>query len=329
MALWVFHIKRPSLRRLFLLIPLVKPLIILIGGWKVTGLDTLDWSKLHLPFIFGLQIPDPLNFISNTYDKRFSVQGQVLGRGVTTIEVSVFIIASCAMLALFVRRWMELHRYRTQLTAGSELDHSAFDTVFATVEELSRKLKIKTPGIVFADIQCPAVIGVTNPIIVLPDGLVDMLSGDELEAVIAHELAHIKRKDSIWLWLNIICKEVMFFNPFTRIAFKLISDERERAADYLAVITTDKPIALATSFVKIAETLLKRPQAEPVWSVNRAMVVSKSNLERRVNDLVNFKRYPRLILRIIPLALLFLMLFYVRYFFNIKVSDVTFFSFFG
>ncbi len=327
--LWLFRIKRPSFRRAFLLIPLVKPLVILIGGWKVTGLDKIDWSKLHLPFIFGFQIPDPMNLIPAIYDKRYSMQGHILGRGLTTIEASVIPIAACAVLVLLIRRWLELYRYRMQFSAGAELNHSAFRTVFTVVERLSRELKIKTPGIVFADIQCPATIGMSSPIIVLPDRLVDMLTDDELEAVLAHELAHIKRRDSIWLWLNIICKDLMFFNPFAWLAFKLLADERERAADYLAVITTDKPIALATSFIKIAETLLKQTQAEPVWSVNRAMMVSKSNLEQRVNDLVNFKRYPRLILRIIPLALLFMMLFYVRFTFNFRVSATTFFSFFG
>ncbi len=327
--LWAFRIKRPSLRRLFLLIPLVKPLFLLIGGWKITGLDKLDWSKARLPFAFGIQMPDPLNLISTSHDDFLTGQGFVVRPTVTTIEVSVFIIASCAILIVFARRWMELYRYRLHLTSGQEPDHGAFDTVFAMVEELSVKLKIKTPGIVFADIQCPAAIGVTNPIIVLPGGLVDMLSGDELEAVLAHELAHIKRKDSIWLWFNIICKEVMFFNPFAWIAFKLISDERERAADYLAAVTTDKPMALATSFVKIAETLLSQTRAEPAWSVSRAMMVSKSNLERRVNDLVNFKRYSRLILRTVPLSFLFLLLFYVRYTFSFKITSGVYFSFFA
>lgn len=325
----MFSIKRPTVRRAFLFIPLIKPIFMLIGGISTPGIENINWDGLIVPVKPGMWMPDPLNLVPTAYDQVRDINGHALRPGGTKLFFSVLVVAGVLLLLLFIRRWLALHHYRTKLAKGEKVDRLEYATVFSVIEDLSRKLKIKTPGLVFADITSPATIGVRNPVIILPQGLVWELAYEELEAVLAHELAHIKRKDNIWLWLNIVARDLMFFNPFAWLTFKLLADERERAADYLAVSTTGKPMALATAFVTIAEKMVQPELSEPSWSVNNIMMISKSNLERRVNDLLDFKPYRRLILKMIPLGFLFLLLFYPRYTVDIQVYRGLIFSFFG
>lgn len=83
----------------------------------------------------------------------------------------------------------------------------------------------------------PQVIGWLKPVVLIPVGLVNRLSPEQVEAVIAHELAHIRRRDYIVNCLQYLLEVFFFFNPFLLWLSNKIREEREHCCDDLAMQT--------------------------------------------------------------------------------------------
>lgn len=83
----------------------------------------------------------------------------------------------------------------------------------------------------------PQVIGWLKPVVLIPIGLINHLSPEQVEAVIAHELAHIKRRDYIINCLQYVLEIFFFFNPFLLWISYKIKEEREHCCDDLVMVT--------------------------------------------------------------------------------------------
>ncbi|HWB28122.1 MAG TPA: M56 family metallopeptidase [Chitinophagaceae bacterium] len=83
--------------------------------------------------------------------------------------------------------------------------------------------------------KVPMVIGHFKPVILLPAGIITALPQDEIEAILLHELAHIRRKDYLVNMLQNFCEIIFFFNPAVLWLSSLIKDERENCCDDIAV----------------------------------------------------------------------------------------------
>ena len=94
-------------------------------------------------------------------------------------------------------------------------------------------------------------VGLRRPTILITTTLVDMLDEEELEAVIAHEMAHVRRRDN-WLgWLLFGLRLASFYNPVALLTFHQIGHDMERICDAEAGQLTGKPVALASALLKV------------------------------------------------------------------------------
>lgn len=82
-------------------------------------------------------------------------------------------------------------------------------------------------------------------------GIIDTLSSRQLESVIAHEIAHIKRNKMPILMIIYLLRMIMFFNPLILIEFRRITQEEEKICDDIAVSLTKDPIALSEALEKL------------------------------------------------------------------------------
>jgi beta-lactamase regulating signal transducer with metallopeptidase domain len=80
-------------------------------------------------------------------------------------------------------------------------------------------------------VDVPSVIGFIKPVILLPASIVNHLSTEQLEAVLLHELAHIKRNDFLINLLQSIIEIILFFNPFATLLNNYAKKERENCCD--------------------------------------------------------------------------------------------------
>lgn len=80
-------------------------------------------------------------------------------------------------------------------------------------------------------IDTPMIIGCLKPMILLPVSAFNQLNTEQLEAILIHELAHIKRNDYFWNLLIAMAELVFYHNPFARLLINAIREEREHSCD--------------------------------------------------------------------------------------------------
>lgn len=110
---------------------------------------------------------------------------------------------------------------------------------------IQRVVRIAASGIA----KVPMVIGHLKPIILIPAGLITSLSPASIEAILVHELAHIRRRD--WL-VNLLLSSlevIFFFNPAVLWISSLIRTERENCCDDIAIAHTGSKISYIDTLV--------------------------------------------------------------------------------
>ena len=116
--------------------------------------------------------------------------------------------------------------------------------------ELGIKRKIK---IWYAHhISSPVTFGYFKPIILLPLALMSKLSVAETEALILHELTHIKNNDFLFNWFLIVSEHLYYFNPFIKRICNQIRWERELRCDLQVLDYNYNEITYAESLFKVA-----------------------------------------------------------------------------
>jgi GWxTD domain-containing protein len=103
-------------------------------------------------------------------------------------------------------------------------------------------------------VQVPVVIGQIRPVILLPVGLLIGLPVEQIELILMHELAHIRRCDYVVNMLQTFAEGVMFYNPAVWWASKVIRAEREHCCDDLVVASTHNAHAYAAALAALEET---------------------------------------------------------------------------
>lgn len=93
-----------------------------------------------------------------------------------------------------------------------------------------------------------------NAAITLSTGLIDVLTMEELQAALAHEIAHIQRNRQPLMLTVFFFRLLMFFNPIALIEFRKIVQEDEKICDDIAISLTGKPSALAETLEKLYYT---------------------------------------------------------------------------
>jgi len=99
----------------------------------------------------------------------------------------------------------------------------------------------------------PLTVGVIRPLILLPITALTSLSPDQLEVVLAHELAHIRRADYFWNILQTMIETLFFFHPAVWWISHRLREQRELCCDDIAVETCHDPAVYATALLRLEE----------------------------------------------------------------------------
>jgi beta-lactamase regulating signal transducer with metallopeptidase domain len=110
------------------------------------------------------------------------------------------------------------------------------------------------------DIASPFTARLLRPVIWLPLSLLTRLPVEQVEALIAHELAHIARLDWLWNGLQCVVESLLFFHPAAWWLSRRIRLEREQACDDLAVAACGDAIALAEALAQLECDRLPHPR---------------------------------------------------------------------
>jgi bla regulator protein blaR1 len=137
---------------------------------------------------------------------------------------------------------------------------SAEDAWIKKLEALSRQLGMQEK-IRFLEselIKVPVVIGLLKPAILVPVGLLTQLPPEQVEAILLHELAHIRRKDFLVNLLESIAETIFFFNPALVWLSNRIREEREACCDDVVMQHMPKKSSYVEALVSFQEYQLKQ-----------------------------------------------------------------------
>jgi photosystem II stability/assembly factor-like uncharacterized protein len=130
-------------------------------------------------------------------------------------------------------------------------------------------------------ISSPITLSATE--ICLPQRVLTEFSAEQQESLLAHELAHVVRRDPAWLLVCGVLESLFFFQPLFRLARRQVQECAEYLCDDWTARCTGGGLALARCLVKVAVWPHSHAQAVPVPGMARNV----SNLERRVRRLLD------------------------------------------
>ena len=96
------------------------------------------------------------------------------------------------------------------------------------------------------------VVGVFRPVILFPLGLLAALAPDEVEAILLHELHHVRRRDALWHAVQLLVVSLFFYHPMVYWLSRRIDREREYVCDDDTSAATD-PTTYARALVRVAK----------------------------------------------------------------------------
>ena len=118
-------------------------------------------------------------------------------------------------------------------------------------------------------VKMPMTIGYLKPVILLPIGLINHLSIEQTEAVLAHELAHIARKDYLFNILQSVMEVLFYFNPAVWLISAHIRRERENCCDDIAVRVCGSSLNYVKALVSVEEVSQRLPHLAMAFSNNK------------------------------------------------------------
>jgi beta-lactamase regulating signal transducer with metallopeptidase domain len=138
------------------------------------------------------------------------------------------------------------------------------------------------------DIVVPMAMGILRPEVCLPVDADRTLPGCEFRAAMAHELAHLHRRDPIWLLVYRAVQMLLFVQPLNRFAVRRLIELSEYQCDAWAAETTRDPLALARCLERVARRLVlgDTDQAILAHAPVASLAMKRSMLGRRVGRLL-------------------------------------------
>jgi beta-lactamase regulating signal transducer with metallopeptidase domain len=173
--------------------------------------------------------------------------------------------------------WLWVQRLRTHGVSAAN------ETCRRMTARLSRRLHI-TRAVTLLEstlVDVPTVIGFLKPVVLLPASVLGGLAPQQIEAILAHELAHIRRHDYLVNLLQTLVETVLFYHPAVWWVSRRIRIERENCCDDLAVSLCGDPVAYANALAD-----LEALRSGPAPDHHIAMAATGGSLLQRVRRLL-------------------------------------------
>ena len=157
-------------------------------------------------------------------------------------------------LTAWLVRWLRMRasvRRARPLASGREID---------SMRCLASRLGVRPLPMLASDTSLePGVFGILRPVLLWPRGISDRLSDDQVRAILAHELCHLRRRDNLAAALHMAVQALFWFHPLVWWIGARLVDERERACDEEVIRLGSEPEVYAESILKTCKFYLESP----------------------------------------------------------------------
>jgi uncharacterized protein (TIGR03435 family) len=168
---------------------------------------------------------------------------------------ALWALGSVLVILIWCRRWRQV---------SANLRKAAFLKKGREVEILRRledkvKQNNSIPIVRTRSMMEPGVFGISCPVMLWPEGLSEQLTDAQIEAILAHELAQVRRRDNFAALLHMLVEAVFWFHPIVWWVESRIIEEREHACDEAAVLQVGNSDVYAESLLTACRFCLESP----------------------------------------------------------------------
>ena len=129
-------------------------------------------------------------------------------------------------------------------------------------------------------VATPVLVGIVRPLILLPAAAMGGWGPEQIEMVLLHELAHVRRWDNLVNLLQRLVESLLFFHPAVWIVSGWIRQEREHCCDRIVVAHTGRAYAYAETLLALAS------EPRPLAAISVALVPRRKHLVRRIRHIL-------------------------------------------
>ena len=172
-----------------------------------------------------------------------------------SILAAIWLCGFLAVLLMWIIRWRRISsamKTATPLSDGREV---------GALRRMERIAGIRQPIELLlsqASLE-PGIFGITRPALIWPEGISGHLEDPHLEAVLAHEVWHVRRRDNLFAALHMLVEAVFWFYPLVWWLGARLVEERERSCDEEVVALGSDRQVYAESILKVCEFCLGSP----------------------------------------------------------------------
>jgi len=179
-----------------------------------------------------------------------------------TVLLSVW---ACGFIGIASSWWIRLRRIRASVRSASPA-----------------QMPIAVPVKRSATLMEPGVYGIIRPVLILPEGIFERLTPAQLDAVIAHELCHVRHRDNLIAAVQMLVESIFWFHPLVWWIGKRMIEERERACDEEVLQLGREPRTYAEGIIAICKLCVE----SPLVCVSG---VGGPNLRKRITAIMNYR----------------------------------------
>ncbi len=241
-----------------------------VGGVRAPGSAPAASGIAPIPAAVGTVRPDP----------RLASLAALLP-GWQRMALAGWLLGALALSAVFLSSWIRLRLHlRRRLEVGSGPARRALDRLLTGASR--RRVRLTGSG----RLPVPVALGVGEREICLPRRALAELDERQQEGLIAHELAHLERRDPAWLLAGRTLENLFFFQPLNRVARRRLQEISEYRSDAWAVAATGDRVGLARCLAEVAGWLADGRHAAPVPGPVPGMARGRRNLGKRVRRIL-------------------------------------------
>ena len=208
---------------------------------------------VYLPILFFLYPPRASAYFRQQVALFDSNQwlGVRLGGGVFLWHL-VAVMVAVTVFFFIVRELIPAIRYGfSRRPPLPVLEKGQFPELDSVLANLVKKMSMPEPEVLLSGETAPSVYTLGRRGLVLSMSAIEILDIDELEAVIAHELAHFTKETLLIGRICLVLRFLMFYNPVALLVYHRINHDIEKVCDDLAISFTGKRLALVSGLLKI------------------------------------------------------------------------------
>ncbi|HLF44983.1 MAG TPA: M56 family metallopeptidase [Chitinophagaceae bacterium] len=201
-------------------------------------------------FISTLFFKVPGDLYNNKWIGLINENSQTLYLGkILSAGTAVYLILLVFPVSKFIRNYQYVKRIRNKGLSKISASWKIFVSHAAENLGILKKVQIWISDLV----QSPVTIGFLKPVILIPVAAINQLTTQQLEAIILHELYHIRRYD---YFINLIIhfiKTILYFNPFVILFVKTVEREREHSCDEMVIQFQFRPSDYAAALLLLGK----------------------------------------------------------------------------